>query len=130
MKPPSLTAILLVATSVTVAAAVVAWPRGGGWPRTVSCIRTPWDEKARLPAGKHAAWVSFHRVTTGRFPPTLADLGDDFVAEFGATPRDGWGRALIYTVTDDGNSCTVISFGADGRPGGAGDARDLVMQLP
>src|SRR6185436_15963047 len=38
----------------------------------------------------------------------------------------GWNRPLQYTVTDDG-VITLKSFGADGKPGGAGKNADIAQ---
>lgn len=38
---------------------------------------------------------------------------------------DPWGRPYIYTLDTDGLSFEVLSYGADGQPGGQGFAADL-----
>ncbi len=41
-------------------------------------------------------------------------------------PRDPWGNEYVYVVPGrDGAPFEIISYGADGRPGGAGDAADI-----
>ena len=42
-------------------------------------------------------------------------------------PLDSWGRAYHYYRTHE-DSFEIISYGADGRPGGEGSARDISNQ--
>jgi general secretion pathway protein G len=43
-----------------------------------------------------------------------------------AVPLDPWSRPYLYAVPGrDGQPFAVYSFGADGQPGGEGDAQDL-----
>jgi hypothetical protein len=37
---------------------------------------------------------------------------------------DGWGRPLLYEVSDDGR-LTLTSYGKDGKPGGSGEDADI-----
>lgn len=39
--------------------------------------------------------------------------------------RDPWGNAFVYRVPGERGPFDLISYGADGRPGGEGNARDL-----
>jgi general secretion pathway protein G len=39
--------------------------------------------------------------------------------------KDPWGRAVIYSVDGEGLHFYVQSLGADGKPGGSGQDRDL-----
>lgn len=40
-------------------------------------------------------------------------------------PVDPWGNAYVYKPFTAGHDIEIISFGADGQPGGAGDAKDI-----
>jgi len=40
-------------------------------------------------------------------------------------PEDPWGRPYLYSLGADGFSFEVLSYGADGQPGGQGFASDL-----
>jgi general secretion pathway protein G len=40
-------------------------------------------------------------------------------------PADGWGRPFAYTPSVDNMWADVVSYGADGKPGGTGDAADV-----
>jgi hypothetical protein len=41
--------------------------------------------------------------------------------------QDGWGKVLIYSVDSD-DTITLLSYGADGKPGGTGLDADIVMK--
>jgi hypothetical protein len=43
--------------------------------------------------------------------------------------RDGWGRPIIYTIGKNG-FVTLVSLGSDGKPGGSGDAADMIQSFP
>lgn len=68
--------------------------------------------------------VQTYRQQKHRLPPSLAALapylGDE---EIESTVRDQWGRPFVYTVRGDAYS--IVSYGLDGRPGGAGRDADL-----
>lgn len=80
------------------------------------------------------------RLDVGRYPTAEEALGllakppaDPRLAERwrgpyldGTLPLDPWGRAYLYAVPGaDGQPFALYSHGADGKPGGEGDARDL-----
>lgn len=67
----------------------------------------------------HAA---FHR----QLPTDLKQLPCDKVESLlGKGIKDGWGYPIHYSIDKDG-IVTLSSLGKDGRPGGTGDATDLV----
>ncbi len=79
---------------------------------TSSQRRTAW-----LDAQTAASALEMYRGTHGHYPPER----DGFAALVKAKllkkePKDPWGNALTYTVRD--GEPVVMSFGADGAPGG------------
>lgn len=40
-------------------------------------------------------------------------------------PKDAWGNDFVYSLDDPDFDYVILSYGSDGRPGGAGDASDL-----
>lgn len=44
-------------------------------------------------------------------------------------PLDPWGNAYVYSITTKGD-IELTSLGADGKPGGEGDAKDLNLSDP
>ena len=79
--------------------------------------------------------VMDYQLDTGRLPQSLNDLianassapkwdGPYIRAE--TIPKDPWGNKYVYTVPGNhGGSFDIISYGADGQPGGTGDNTDL-----
>lgn len=42
-----------------------------------------------------------------------------------AIPQDPWGRAYLYQVPGTKGDYTIVSYGRDGQPGGAGEDADI-----
>lgn len=66
--------------------------------------------------------VEAYKHEKGRPPASLADLVPRRLA---AVPDDPWGRPFAYAVS--GRSYRLRCDGADGAPGGTGDAADLLV---
>jgi general secretion pathway protein G len=47
-----------------------------------------------------------------------------------AVPLDPWGHAYIYKMSQTSRDADVISYGADGQPGGSGEAKDISLLSP
>ena len=47
-----------------------------------------------------------------------------------AVPLDPWGNAYVYKLSQTGREADVISYGADGQPGGTGEAKDISLLAP
>jgi type II secretion system (T2SS) protein G len=62
------------------------------------------------------------RHENGRAPATLDEL---VPAKMANVPKDPWGHPFLYASTARGYRLTCQ--GADGAPGGAGDATDLIV---
>jgi general secretion pathway protein G len=77
------------------------------------------------------------RLDTGRYPSTQEGLAGLNQRPFGldrwdgpylkkAVPADPWGRPYYYrSPGEGGRPYDLFSYGADGAPGGEGDARDV-----
>lgn len=42
-------------------------------------------------------------------------------------PLDPWGHAYIYKLSDSQREMDLVCLGADGQPGGDGDAKDIAL---
>lgn len=72
-----------------------------------------------------AALLTPRRLAKGVSP------GAAYLEDVTAIPQDPWGNAFVYTSPGPrGESYQVISYGADGRPGGAGYDADLAITGP
>jgi general secretion pathway protein G len=79
---------------------------------------------ARMDVKNAATALELYRATRGRYP----DPGEGFEPLVKAKtlkelPRDPWGTPLEWRAVD--GEPLVISLGADGQPGGDGDAADV-----
>jgi general secretion pathway protein G len=76
------------------------------------------------------------RLDVGKYPTTDAGLqalqtnpgldGWDGPYLKKEVPADPWGRAYVYTAPGEHGEYDLISFGADGAPGGDGEDADIV----
>ena len=80
------------------------------------------------------AALDIFQIDTGRLPPEdvglaalVADPGipgwNGPYLRDGQLPSDAWGGTFVYRY--DGNRVQVMSFGADGQPGGDGQNADI-----
>lgn len=44
-----------------------------------------------------------------------------------AVPPDPWGNAYVYKLTETRRDAQITSLGADGQPGGTGEAKDILL---
>ena len=97
----------------------------GRAPRIVAGQRTHLD---------HVGNIEMFRLEVGRYPGNLAEL----VRAPGGTEakwngpyakegdlKDAWGNDYTYAVPGQGKPFDLLSMGADGRPGGDGENRDV-----
>ena len=91
---------------------------------------------ARLSGARLALGCKLHRLKTGQWPQSLADLQKAFPERFKELPNDPFtGQPFVYKLTDKG--CLVYSVGPDGKDdgGAAYDSKtravnyDLVFEL-
>lgn len=67
----------------------------------------------------------------GRSPETLQDLeapdanGESYIKKL---PKDPWGNEYVYFPPQGGRPYQVISYGADGVPGGEGKDADITNE--
>ena len=73
--------------------------------------------------------VGLFKVATNRYPEDLEELVRRGQVE--ALPRDGWDRAFIYRRPGErGAPFDIVSYGADGAPGGTGADEDVWSHPP
>ncbi|MFI4855418.1 MAG: type II secretion system major pseudopilin GspG [Phycisphaerales bacterium JB065] len=73
----------------------------------------------RLPTAEEGLSVLVERPESGETEEWKNFLG------LREVPKDAWGNAFVYRVDDPDFEYVIISYGADGKPGGEGDAADL-----
>lgn len=77
--------------------------------------------------------LDLYRLDNGRYPTTEQGLealieggrrGEAYLR--GSIPKDPWGNEYAYlSPGDGGRPYEIISYGADGQPGGTGDNADI-----
>jgi hypothetical protein len=60
-----------------------------------------------------------------RWPKSLGELVPKYLSE---APIDPWGRELVYLVKSRKRGYVLGCYGANGRPGGEGEARDWYIE--
>jgi general secretion pathway protein G len=95
--------------------------------------------RAQLDAFEKA--LEQYRLDVGSLPSNDQGLAALLAAPGGVTnwhgpylkkpaPPDPWGRAYVYKLASSGREADVISYGADGQPGGTGEAKDISLLSP
>lgn len=67
-----------------------------------------------------------YRASRRAYPETLDALLPSYLAD--GIPPDGWGNAILYEARPGGAGYRLVSHGADGAAGGAGEDRDVVVR--
>ena len=74
-----------------------------------------------------------YRLDIGSYPLSLSELSESDKPRWDgpylpkAIPADPWGNPYVYTVPgEDGNPYKMMSYGADGQPGGTDNNEDIV----
>lgn len=92
--------------------------------------------RAQLDAFEKA--LEQYRLDVGTLPTTAQGLSALMTAPAGAVnwqgpylkkdlPLDPWGHAYAYKLSQSGRDADVISYGADGQPGGSSEASDISL---
>jgi general secretion pathway protein G len=82
------------------------------------------QRRARAEIRKLEGLFKSHHRLMGRFPSKEEGFTPLIQAKLlEAVPVDPWGHPYVYWM--DGTSGAVVSYGADGRPGGTGADADL-----
>lgn len=97
--------------------------------------------KARIQIESLETALKMYKLDNGRYPDTeqgmealvqMPETGvvpakwrDGGYLEKGRLPRDPWGYAFVYLSPSAHGDYDIISYGADGVPGGSGEDRDI-----
>ncbi len=84
-------------------------------------------QRRSVPPPEEVTWADRYRLGLGVLmvqPPGMARWNGPYVKK--AVPSDPWDRAYHYrSPGESGRPYDLYSLGADGAPGGSGDARDI-----
>ena len=127
----SLLEILIVLAIIALIAALVG-------PRLFAQFDKSKVTAARVQVKQLASAVETMRLDIGRYPTAgeglallntspgsgVANWSGPYLA--GGVPKDPWGHDYVYVApAGEGQEPKVVSYGADGRPGGTGVAADV-----
>jgi general secretion pathway protein G len=85
---------------------------------------SPQQQRARGEIRKLEGLFKSHHRLMGRFPSKEEGFSPLIQARLlERVPEDPWGHPYVYWM--DGTSGAVVSYGADGKPGGSGQDADL-----
>jgi general secretion pathway protein G len=92
--------------------------------------RTDARQKAKVDIKSIGDAIHLYKIKRGTWPASLGDLvGCDALIQDRASSaelRDPWGTPYLYIPPATSHDIfDVVSLGADGRPGGEGDAADI-----
>jgi general secretion pathway protein G len=128
----TLTEMLVVIGIIGVIAAVLT-------PGLIGQLGRARVKAAQLQLETLSSSVELFMADVGRYPTTqegLSGLVTDPAGAPGWTGpyakdkkalNDPWGRPLVYTVDEERRTFTIKTLGADGKPGGSGVDRDIVV---
>lgn len=98
------------------------------------------QKAADLQMQQFKAALDLYRLDIGRYPTTEEGLkalvekpaglerwAGPYLRET-ALPVDPWGQAYAYRAPGQTGAFQIVSLGADGKPGGEGDAADIVKE--
>ncbi len=120
----SLLEVLVAVTIVAILAAVVV-------PRVWRQVFKANAARAKSDATTIATQIKIYMTQNGLaslpadFELTMLTDGVDPLLEKGAL-KDPWGNPFVLRVPGEGRDFDVMSYGADGQPGGEGDNLDIV----
>lgn len=126
----TLTEMLVVIAIIGLIAAVLT-------PNLMGQLGRSRVKAAELQLDTVATAIEAYRADVGRYPSQSEGLSALVTAPADAETWTGpylkgakgvidpWGRAVIYQAGDDDHDYVVMSYGADGKPGGSGVKRDL-----
>jgi hypothetical protein len=121
LAPLSLISLGLGLGLVVSAIAVVACWLGPGQ----LCTRGTGQDPTQYDLFEIRNAIADYQEKTGRLPSSLAEIETFQGDEVRFNSVDGWGRPFRFSV--EGGTCTVISYGRDGKPGGRGLDCDLTQ---
>lgn len=82
-----------------------------------------------------------YRLDVGNYPTAEQGLGALNLQPAGvskwqgpylkkAMPLDPWDNAYVYVLQAGAGAIDILSYGADGKPGGTGEAQDISLHSP
>lgn len=106
-------------------------------PQVIKYLDSSKSQSARVQAKNVAAALNLFKLDASRYPTqeegvaalvkqpaSVPNWNGPYLAEQSAI-LDPWGRAYLLRIPGEHGDVDVYSLGADGQPGGTGEARDV-----
>ncbi len=116
--------IMVVLVIIGVLAAIVA-------PRFIERADEAKVTATKAQMSNIAQALKLYRLHHGHYPSTseglqaLVQPGPDGKHYLDSVPKDGWGRDFVYLSPGVHGDFDLLSYGADGKPGGSGFDADI-----
>ncbi|WP_456415609.1 type II secretion system major pseudopilin GspG [Thiolapillus sp.] len=108
--------------------AILAMLAGLVGPRVMDQFGKGKHDAAVAQIGSLKGALDLYRLDAGRYPQSLEELtkgvnGGKPVLD--KVPKDPWGRDYQYRFPGEHGDFDIVSYGADGSPGGEGESKDI-----
>lgn len=110
-------------------------------PRVMKAVVGAKGDTAKIQLEEMVAALDMYNLEVGKYPPQNAGLGALVEPPSGEpgwngpylrkqkVPDDPWGKPYIYRYPGEHGAFDLISYGADGQPGGEKENADVVSWL-
>ena len=112
--------------------AILAMLAGLVGPKVMDALGTSKSKAAKVQIEDLSAALDMYRLDLGNYPKELSALvesnGNSWNGPYlkkKKLPKDPWGNDYVYRFPGEHGDFDIVSYGADGQPGGEGDNRDI-----
>ena len=108
--------------------AILAMLAGIVGPRVMSQFGKGKHDAAVTQIGNLKKALELHYLGAGKYPQTLEELTkgmDGNKSILPKLPKDPWKNPYHYSFPGEHGDFDIISYGADGSPGGEGESKDI-----
>ncbi|MBT6276361.1 MAG: type II secretion system major pseudopilin GspG [Chromatiales bacterium] len=104
-------------------------------PQVFKALDKAQTDAAKAQISSLSTAISQYRLEVGKFPPDLNALVEQPAGDAKwdgpylnkkSVPKDPWDNDYVYKHPGDNGDFDLLSYGADGSPGGDGDNADVV----
>jgi general secretion pathway protein G len=117
--------------------AILALVIGIAAPRVIGYLSKAKSDTALLQMRQLVSALNLYRLDIGSFPSQQDGLQALVIQPAGADQwrgpyidrddgiKDPWGRMFVYKLPGEHGEIDILTYGADGQPGGDGESRDI-----
>ncbi len=112
--------------------AILAMLAGLVGPKVMDALGSSKSKAARVQIEDLSAALDMYRLDLGNYPKELSALVESNGSNWNGPylkkkklPKDPWGNDYVYRFPGEHGDFDIVSYGADGQPGGEGDNRDI-----